>query len=249
LRIVTAVDRAVDILNLVADEPRKVGAISSHLGFPRNTTYELIHTLVERRLLSVDADGRVKLGIRLFELGSAYSSSVDLLTAARHSGQALRDRSGETVHIAVLDGMDVIYMHKEDSPQVVRMASAIGRRLPAYATGVGKALLAYLPAADLETRLRSTKLLALTDHTITDERLLRAELTRIRQQGFATDDQESSLDVVCAAAPIFDRSNEAVAAMSISAPMSRCDAARLQSLVKMVVDACGTVSAELGGSR
>jgi DNA-binding IclR family transcriptional regulator len=249
LRIVTSVDRAIDILAMVADEPRKVGALSSDLGIPRNTTYELIHTLVERRLLTIDPGGRVRLGVRLFELGSTYSASIDLLAAARKAAEALRDRSGETVHVAVLDGMDVIYLHKEESPQIVRMASSIGRRLPAYATGVGKVLLANLTDPELERRLQTAKLLPATGHTITDKRLLREELASVRAQGFATDDQESSLEVVCAAGPIRDRSGDVVAAMSVSAPISRCDPVRLKVLTTMVVDASREVSSQLGSTQ
>ena len=177
MRVVNAVARADAIMGLVAStaRPLSIGSIARDLGLPRNTTYELVFTLCECRLLRMGVDGRVSPGIRLFELGGVYVASLDWVEEAREVAREVRDLSGETVQVAMLDGRDAIYLVKEESQKAIRMASSIGRRLSAHASAIGKVLLAGLPYMDLVALLGTQSLERLTEHTIVDPAQLMEE--------------------------------------------------------------------------
>lgn len=251
MRTVTAVARAVDILDIAAraSDPPRVAAIALALGIPRNTAYELIHTLVERQLLRLTDDGRVVLGVRLFEFGARYSQSVDLLAEGREIASTLRDASGETVHVATLSGCDAVYLVKEESRHAVRMSSAIGMRLPAHVTGVGKAMLAALPDSEFERLFAAATLEVLTPNSISTIEGLVRDLEATRARGYAVDHEESSPDVACVAAVIRDGSGGVAAGISISAPVSRLDASREPDLARMVMAAADELSRRLGYLR
>ena len=248
MRVVNAVARADAIMGLVAStaRPISIGSIARDLGLPRNTTYELVFTLCECRLLRMGVDGRVSPGIRLFELGGVYLASLDWVEEAREVAREARDLSGETVQVALLDGRDAIYLVKEESQKAIRMASSIGRRLPAHASAIGKVLLAALPPAELVNLLGTRPLERLTEHTIVDPAQLMEELESTERRGYALDNEESSPEVCCVAAPIRDFTSRVIAAMSVSMPTSRLTAARREEHVILLVDATARLSARLG---
>ena len=248
MRTVNAIARAADILELTASasEPMRMSSIATAIGIPRNSVYEIVNTLAARRLLQIGPDGRVSLGSWLFELGSRYAQSVDLLVEARAMASRVRDASGETVHVATLDGRHALYLIKEESRQVVRMSSAIGMRLPAHVSGVGKAMLAELPLFELRRRFDGVSLERLTPNSLTTFAALEADLEATRVRGYAIDNQESSPEVICVAAPLLDGRGEVIAGMSISVPVSRMSAARELELSSMVVRAVADLGARLG---
>jgi DNA-binding IclR family transcriptional regulator len=156
-------------------------------------------------------------------------------------------RCGETVHVGVRDGIDVLYVAKVDSRHAVRMVSAVGRRLPAHCTAVGKALLAALPRAELDVLYAKATLTAMTGNSITDRRTLRRELNRISDEGgMAREYCESNEAVACDAAPVRDRSGEVVAAMSISVPILRWNDVVEANLRELVSKGAQTLSERLG---
>lgn len=250
MRTVNAVARAVGILELLADGSAElpVAVIATRMGIPRNTTYELVGTLEELGLVRMH-EGRVRLGVRLFELGSRYASSLDLLGEARDIAARLRDMSGETVHLAALHGRYVTYLLKEESRQAVRMSSAVGLRLPAHVSAVGKAMLAALPPDELARRLEGVELERFTEASITSGDALGAELADIRRRGYAIDEQESSPGVRCVAAASFDAMGDVVAGISISGPVDRMGRLRDSPLAEMVRSAAAELSGRLGGGR
>lgn len=250
IREVPAVGRALDLLDVFLDGkgPRSVPEITAELGLPRSTTYELVQTLVARKCLRpVDGNGhRYDLGLHLFELGSAYADSVDLTDQGQQVAREVVARCDETVHVATLDGTDVVYFVKADSAQAVRMVSAVGRRLPAHCTAVGKALLAGLDDQEVAARYAETgEWVRMTPNTIADLDELLAALAWVRQRGLAFDDCESNVDVRCVAAPVRDASGEVVAGLSISVPVHRSD--RLHGeLAEYAADAARSLSVRLG---
>jgi IclR family KDG regulon transcriptional repressor len=248
MRTVSAVARAADVLDVVAQasEPVRVSVIALGVGIPRNSAYELVYTLADRGLLRLRDDGRVSLGVRLFELGSRYAQSLDLLVEARIVAAGLRDESGETVHVAMLDGRHAIYLIKEESRQMVRMASATGMRLAAHVSAVGKAMLAALPADELRRRFDGVVLERLTPNSITTFEALVADLAETRRRGYALDHQESSPEVACVAAPLVSGDGLVVAAMSISLPIYRMTAGRERELATMVTNAVAALGTRLG---
>src|SRR5207237_1428835 len=142
-------------------------------------------------------------GLMLHELGSAYLSEVDLAREGHSVAATVAEACGETVHLAVLDGVEVVYLAKVDSIHAVRMVSAVGRRLPAHCTAVGKALLSDLPDSELARRFggEDARLAAMTPNSITSLTSLRDDLAQVRERGHALDDCESNRDVRRVPAP------------------------------------------------
>jgi len=248
MRLVPAVLRAFSILDTLADapEPLKVSQLAARLDVPRNTTYELVNTLVHLRAAEFAPDGRVALSRHLFELGSRYAQSLNLVSEAQVVARQLVDVHNETVHVAILEGLDVLYIVKQDSRQDVRMVSALGRRLPAHCTAVGKVLLAHLEPQARALLTDGVELRALTSRSITSHDALERELALIRDRGFATDDRESNEDVRCVAAPIRDERGQVIAGMSISVPTVRMDQRRQRALAAAVSEAADDLSSRLG---
>jgi len=241
--------RALDVLDTFLDGkgPRTVAEITAELGIPRSTAYELVQTLVARHCLrAVDGHAhRYDLGLHLFELGSAYADSIELSEQGRHVAQELVARSDETVHVATLDGTDVVYLVKADSSKAVRMVSAVGRRLPAHCTAVGKALLSGLDDDEVARRYADGEWIRMTPNSLESLDALLTELAQIRERGLAVDNCESNVDVRCVAAPVRDASGHVVAGLSISAPAHRTE--RLSDeLAGYVADGATALSARLG---
>ncbi|WP_329285243.1 IclR family transcriptional regulator [Streptomyces sp. NBC_00691] len=249
-RLVPAVTRAFDVLELFLEGDGILSApeITRRLQLPRTTTHELVTTLTARNyLVPVPGQpGRYRLGVRTYQLGSRYAEQLDLAAEGHQVAREVADTCGETVHVAVLEDMDVIYIAKVDSTHAVRMVSAAGRRLPAHCTAVGKMLLATLPEAELEERLDGYDLAGMTPRSITDPDALRAALAEIRILGVAGEQQESNPDVSCVAAPVRDRSGRVVAALSVSVPVHRWSEDRENELTALAVQGAGRLAERLG---
>jgi IclR family transcriptional regulator, KDG regulon repressor len=249
-RAVPAVTRALDILELFL-ERRSLSApeITERLGLPRTTVHELVTTLTERGYL-IPISGqptRYRLGMRLFQLGSVFADQLDLAHEAREAAQQVATECDETVHVAILDGTDVVYIAKVDSTHPVRMVSAVGRRLPAHCTGVGKMLLSGLPPQSLDAAYPiDGELAAMTDHSITSPVRLRAYLEDIRRDGLSYDECESNEAVFCVAAPVYDHTGDMVAGMSISVPSIRWDDRRRVEWSTLVRRGAAALSQRLG---
>ncbi|MEU4420301.1 IclR family transcriptional regulator [Actinoplanes sp. NPDC024001] len=248
-RVVPAVNRALDILELFLDRPQlSAREVIERLGLPRTTVHELLVTLVERSyLIAVPGQPvQYRLGMPLFQLGAAFAGRLDLTREAQLVARDVAAACNEAVHVAVLDGADVVYLVKVDSTHPVRMVSAVGRRLPANCTAVGKILLAGLGPADLDAVLTRGPLPGMTPESITDPDRLRAHLDHVRAEGVAADVGESDSAMRCVAAAIRDHSGAAVAAMSVSAPIIRWTAQAHLEWTKLVREGAATLSARLG---
>ncbi|KIF71274.1 IclR family transcriptional regulator [Streptomyces sp. AcH 505] len=249
-RLVPAVTRAMDILELFLDGDGTLTApdVIRRLGLPRTTVHELLTTLAARSYLVAlpDQPGRYRLGVRTYQLGSRYAEQLDLAAEGQQVAREVAETCDETVHVAVLEDTDVIYIAKVDSTHAVRMVSAAGRRLPAHCTSVGKMLLAMLPRTELEARLAGRELVAMTPGSLTDPAALRAELDRVRERGTAVEHRESNPDVSCVAAPVRDSRGRVVAALSISVPMIRWSDERESELAQLASNGANALSARLG---
>ena len=188
-RSTPAVARAFAILQLIRHEgPFSVPEVAARLELPRSTTHELVHTLVSQGCLARTRDGghQFTLGLALHELGSAYLVGVDLAREGQRVAETISSACGETVHLASLDGVEVVYIVKADSIHAVRMVSAVGRRLPAHCTAVGKVLLSGVPDEELARRYsQPNELPAMTAHSIRSFQALAAELDGVRVHGLA----------------------------------------------------------------
>ncbi len=249
-RTVPAVSRALDVLELfLATAELSAPEITERLGLPRTTVHELVTTLAERGYLATVAAQpvRYRLGLPLFLLGSSFAERLDLAGEAQQVAARTAADCDETVHVAVLEGTDVVYIAKVDSTHPVRMVSAVGRRLPAHCTAVGKMLLSGLTPEALDARYpRDRRLAAMTPRSLTSPAKLRAQLAGIRDERVAYDDCESNDAVHCVAAPVHDRSGAMVAAMSISVPTIRWDEPHRAEWTELIRSGADALSRRLG---
>lgn len=247
---IRVVDRAIDILRLLSDgEPRLLAQVSGGVGLHTSTAFRVLATLAGRNFVERDErTGQYTLGIASLELARAYQDASYLRRLALPELQRLRDDTGETVHLAVLDNLDVVYLDKQQSFRAVAiMSSRVGARLPAYCTGLGKALLAFSSRERLLDYLATSQRPRLTGATITDAEELMHELDRVRARGYAFDRGERETEIRCVAAPLFGRWSEVVAAISVAGPASRMDPMETNDLlIGQVISAARAISAALG---
>lgn len=247
LSSVTSALRLLKIFS--AQEPEMgVSELARRLGVAKSTAHRLVSTLVVEGFLEQNpADGRYRLGLSLFALGTLVRRRMDVTHQAKPQLDALRDRTDETVHLAVLDGSDIVYLFNIESRQAIRMHSYLGVHRPAFCTSEGRALLAFSPPAVLAGVLRDG-LVARTGRTLTDPKLLREVLAQVRRDGYALDDEESEEGMRSIGAPIFDATGAAVAAVGLGGPVQRLPKKTLRSCIPMVTATAEAISARLGWS-
>ena len=247
---VRSIEVALDILECLArSEPAGLGLadVSQELRLPKSTVFRMVGTLELRGYVRRDPrSGRYRLGIRAMELGTAVLNHLELREVARPELEALVEETREIAHLAALDEGDVVYIDKVESPQPIRIYSRIGRRAPAYCTGVGKALLSGLDEAALQAYLDSHPLRRFTASTITDRSRLLEEIRAVRERGYALDMEEHEEGVRCVAVPLFDYTGQVVAAVSITAPAIRMGMERIQALIPRMLELGARISRALG---
>lgn len=214
--------RAMAILSAFGQEDQglPLAELVRRTGLPKTTTHRLLAELVALRLLERDADGRHRLGSRLFELGMHASVERRLLEVAMPFLQDLYGRTQETVHLGILEGHEVVYVAKLGGHRQARSPSRIGGRMPLHCTAIGKVLLAH-SGTDLLERVVAGGLERRTPHTITAPGLLRRQLDEALRTGVAFEREESTLGLVCVAAAVLDRDDRPVAAISVTGPTPR----------------------------
>ena len=197
---VPAVTRAAAILGAVAEAGGRaitVSDLARRLGLPKSSTANLCLSLETERML-VRVDAGYQLGRRLVELGGAYLSTVDQVQEFYAACRRQPNISQQTARVAVLDGLDVLYLARYDGTQPIRLTANIGDRFPAHCTATGKALMALMDPRALDERLRGhRRLVGLTERSITDPGALRTELDAVRERGYAVDDEETTPGVTC----------------------------------------------------
>lgn len=225
--------------------PRGASELARELDLTRSNVHRTLQTLVSAGYLRAAADGSgYECTVKLFELSSAVMERVDVRRVAQHHIHRLAENTAETVHLSILEGLEVVYLDKVESPQPVRAYSSIGGRAPAHCVASGKALLAALPRDELDALL-ARGLPAWTERTITDPAELTPELARTRETGCAVNRGEWRVSVAGVAAVVFDAAERPVAAVGVSGPIDRVlpQESRYRSAV---LDAAREVSRELG---
>lgn len=241
--------RTLEILATVSRESEGMtfADIERRMGWPRSSTYNLLQTLTEAEFLNYDAtDRRYRVGIRLWEAGQGFSGKHDLARVAQRFLADSKSQLNETVQLAILDGIENVYVAKVEASHHLKLVSEVGSRLPAYATGLGKALLAGLSPEELRRRFENVEMVAYTANTITNMAELEESLNVVRRQGYAIDESEFTNGVYCVAVPIRDASGEVVAAISSSVPEARIDAGLRQKMVEILRENGRRFSGTLG---
>jgi IclR family transcriptional regulator, KDG regulon repressor len=217
-------EKVGNVLNLFSFKCPEWGVseVAKTLAIPKSTTSEIMASLADQGLLCRTDEGRYRLGWRLFHLSQVLLDNTDFCIEARQVMRELVERWGETSHLAVLDEAQVLYVEKlQGTPAVQILLSRVGARLPPHCSGVGKVLLAHRTWHEVTTLLEEQGLKAFTPNTITSFDRLAKELEQVRQRGYAYDHEELVLGLCCVAAPIYDLSGQALAALSISVPAYR----------------------------
>jgi IclR family KDG regulon transcriptional repressor len=244
----SSVANAIRLTKAFSEQEYEMGisALAQRLGLATSTVHRLASTLVEYDILEQNREsGKYRLGLALFELGTLVRRKMDTNSGAQVQIHALADATGETVQLAILDHLSVLYIRIRESRQAVRMSSGLGSRAPAHCTGVGKALIAYQPP-DVVQQVIDNGLTRYTEHTITDPAALIEELATIRQKGYAIDDEEIEVGLRCIAAPIRDHTGQVTAAISVAAPVQRMTKKNVQTTIPSVVSAAEAISRRLG---
>jgi Transcriptional regulator len=222
---IRVLDRAFALLALLSDGvPRSLVQLSAEAGLNTTTTFRLLASLLSHNYVSRSQQtGKYSLGLACLELAHAYMGTSIRSLALPHL-LVLREETRETVHLAVLDRMEVVYVDKLDALHAIGlMSSQVGGRKPAYCTGVGKAMLAYVDPALVREYYAQHKMASLTATTITTVENLLEDLEQVRSRGYAFDLGENEPEVRCIAVPIFDAAGRTVAALSVSGPAMRLD--------------------------
>lgn len=250
--IIRSVSRALELLKAFsgAQSELSLAEISRRLNLNRSTAFRLIVTLQAHGYLEKDREtGKYRIGVTCLELGSVFLNQSDIRKEALPILNGLRDGCKETVHLGRLAGAEVVYLEKFDGLLPIGiMGSRVGGRAPAYCTGLGKAMLAYMPEGEIRQLYAESDLPHFTPNTITDLEELFRELARTRERGYAIDNEEHEPDVKCVAVPIWDYRQNVVRAISVAGPAVRIDRGMAEGLVSRVQEAGRAISIRLAGN-
>ncbi|ARF57168.1 IclR family transcriptional regulator [Streptomyces gilvosporeus] len=241
------VDRALSILPLLAEGPADLGRVADRLGVHKSTALRLLRTLHEHGLVHRQADQRYRLGARLFALAQQAVESLDIREIAHPHLVALNEQCGHTVHLAVHEEDEVVYIDKVDSRYPVRMYSRIGKPVALTVAAVAKLLLADLPEPERRALAERLDYPPYTARSTPHATAFLAELAAVREQGWATDLGGHEESINCVAAPVRGTDGRVVAAMSVSAPNVVVTADELLTLLPLVRRTADAISREYSG--
>jgi DNA-binding IclR family transcriptional regulator len=245
-----ALDKGLKLLARISDAatpPRFVDLLRD-TGMPKATLHRMLGALLAHRLISLDSrDQTYRVGLRSLEMAQRSWEGMDVRSAAADDILWLGEKTGDTVHLAVLDDTEVVYIDKVESRQRIRMFSAVGKRGPLHCTGVGKAMIAFLEDARRKELVERLLMKRFTVNTFTTRSTFLKHLDEIRERGYARDLEEHELGIRCAAAPIFDHRGHVVASVSVTAPSFRLTPERLDKIAPSVVQAARSITRKLGG--
>lgn len=240
-----AVERAVHVLNILAEHPGglSLADLARVSGVPMTTLHRLLAVLRRTSLVGETTSGLHVVGVGTVVLARAFLDSIDLRDVARPEMAAVVRETGETCHLGILASVHVVYLEKIDSPHPVRMYSRVGGTNPAISTAIGRAILAHSPQPLVDEVLEGSR--RLFDVPVDAERMGKL-FEQVRQNGFSTDLQDNEMGISCVGAPVFDHTGRVVAGISLSSPASRFDLSRLDETGALVRSAADRVSAALG---
>ncbi|TCS64542.1 IclR family transcriptional regulator [Primorskyibacter sedentarius] len=246
------VGRALGILDIVADigRPARASEIQAASSLPKGTVYRFLQTLTDHGMLSHDPHRRVYfIGARLVRLAHVAWKQSSLAPVAKTHLDALASQVRQTIHLAQLDGGHVLYVDKLFPSRPVEMFSSAGKVGPAYCTGVGKAMMAFLGEDGLASVMAQQSFYRFTDNTLTSPEALLADLALIRKRGFAIDNEEHERGIICVAVPILSRNRILLGGLSITALQGRQDFDDLYKLVPIMQETATRIAADAADWR
>lgn len=243
------VTRVLKILEALHDAPRGLDlkGVAHATTINKSTAYRILAHLESEGYLFRENTGAYCIGPKLVRLASATNHHSVLREVSQPILQQLWMATGETVNLAVPDGSEVLYVDVIESPHSFRLVSHPGMRRPMYCTALGKSILAFSPPGHREKLLSSFAPRRYTPLTLCSPAQLRKELAKVRQRGYAVDDQEATLGARCVGAPVFGESGKVVSAISVSGPTTRIGKKQVPVLGAKVAEAARAISARLVG--
>jgi DNA-binding IclR family transcriptional regulator len=241
-----ALQKGLAVLDVVgdADRPLRFKDLVAATGLPKGTLHRILQALIEQRLVRIDErDSTYRLGHRLFELAHKVWGAFDLRGAAAPELDRLARETGETVTLAEIDGAETLYIDERNSGQAFGLRIGVGRRAPCHATGVGKALLAFLPPPEQAALLARIRLERFTSRTITQRSELIVDLALARARGYALSEEEH---LVAVAVPVLDHHGVPIAALGLLGPRERLSEDRLHSTGRSLMEASRRISGNAG---
>ncbi len=245
---IKSLGRAFSILEQFSSGERALGVttIAKRVGLHKSTCFGLLHTLQRLGYIQHDAEnGQYSLGLKTFELGQAYIAGMDLRNVTHPILLDIVAKTNETAYLVVPERHRAVYIDKVEAPHAMIISPRIGQEASIHSTAAGKVLLAHMSEED-RAKVMSGGLQRFTLQTITDVDQLREHLQRIRECGYAIDDEEQEIGLRCVAAPIFNASKQAVAAVAISGTSPRISRARLDQLSPIIKQSTQEISRLLG---
>lgn len=245
---VEAVARAARLLKAFSIENpvQSLSQLAKRANVPKSTAHRILMTLMDQGFVTQLDDARFAPGVQLFAIGSLAYANLSIGAASQESIAALAAETGETVHLGILDGFEVVSIEQVPSPHSLRANVHVGKRAPLYCTSVGKVLAAYNDTPHWQEAFRAQPRFAHTPNTITDVVRLGAELEKVRQQGYAVDNEEHEKGIRCVAAAIRDVSGKVVASLSVSGAAARLQPENVDRVAELVMRYAGRISAMLG---
>ena len=244
----SSVAMAIRLLKTFSQGEAEIGvtSLAHRLGIAKSTVYRLVTTLVSEGLLEQNPENeKYRLGLALFGLGALVRQRMNVATEARSVLFQLREATDETVHLAILDGHDIIYVLNLESNQAIRMRADLGARKPAFCAAEGCAILAFQPQ-HVVSEILSRQLIGRTMKTVTDPRRIMKVLTKVRQVGYAQEEEQCEAGMRSIAAPIRNSDGHVIAAVGIAGPMQRLPDKTLERFAPLITEAGRVISSRLG---
>lgn len=246
-KTIASVTKAIKVIDFIAlSKEAGVTEISKGLGYGVSATYHLLNTLKEENVIVQDKNTKkFKLGLKLWQIGTLAYEQNHISDVIEPYLKKLRDLTGETANLTIVDNYKVVYVAQEESDRLVRMFTKTGATAPLHCTGGGKTILAYKPEEVRNEIINRIELEGFTNNTITDREAFKEEMERIRKNGYGFDNEEREIGVSCIAAPIFDLSNEPIASISISGPTSRFTDEAREKWIELTIKIASQVTERL----
>ena len=248
---VQVLDRSFRILDALAGSHGELSPadLASRLRLHKSTIHRLLVVLEGQRFIRKTPQGKYGLGMKLIEMGSRAMEQLNLGEHAMPFLQRLVDETGETAHISVLSGTEMVSIANVPGRWTLSTPSTVGRRTQIYCTSVGKAFVAFLRDDILDDLIAKLKFTRRTPNTIVTAPALKAELERVRRRGYAIDNEEGEEGLRCIGAPVRNYTGEVIASISIAGPVFRVQKGRVPTLARAVTKAAADLSADLGYAR
>lgn len=245
---VQSIDRAVGIIECFSESRRelKLGDIADMMNLNKSTVHGLLNTLKYHGFIEQDElTQKYRLGIRLIGIGDLVVNSLNIPGIAYPVIESICEKTEETVHIAMLDGSDVVYIGKKECNKSIKTTTKIGSRIPAYFTADGKVILSHLDEERLDDIIPQN-IDRLTPFTITDRQKLVEVLKEVRNKGYSVDYEETIQGLICVAAPIFDYTGAVKYSISTTGPALRMTEDKIEEYIKIITKAAFEISQRIG---